>query len=77
MQDRATPHRTSNVFVALHEVHGTRVIRLGYPKFANGGMEWPPYSPDLNPVDPRNKKELKKAIRNAVNTIDKVQLRVF
>ena len=24
---------------------------LGYPKFANGGMEWPPYRPDLNPCD--------------------------
>ena len=71
----ATLHRTSNVFVALHEVYGTRVIGLGYLKFANRGMEWPPYSPDLNPVDfyfcgyikdrcsadnPRNKEKLKK-----------------
>ena len=22
-----------------------------YPKFAHGGIEWPPYSPDLNPCD--------------------------
>ena len=27
------------------------VIGLGYPKFAKGGLEWPPYSPDLNPCD--------------------------
>ena len=39
MQDGATSHRTSNVFIAFHEVYGTG---LGYPKFVNGGMEWPP-----------------------------------
>ena len=27
------------------------VIGLGYPKFAHGGIEWSPYSPDLNPCD--------------------------
>ena len=26
-------------------------IGPGYPKFAKGGLEWPPYSPDLNPCD--------------------------
>ena len=29
----------------------TRVIGLNYPKFAKDGLEWPPYSPDLNPLD--------------------------
>lgn len=51
MQDGATPHRTHEVFEAIHRVYGTRVIGLGYPKFAQGGLEWPPYSPDLNPCD--------------------------
>lgn len=51
MQDGAAPHRTQGVFEAIHKVYGTRVIGLGYPKFAHGGLEWPPYSPDLNPCD--------------------------
>ena len=34
MQDRTTPHRTFNVFATLHEVYGTRIIRLGYPKLS-------------------------------------------
>jgi len=49
MQDGATPHRTQEVFETIHKVYGNRVIGLGYPKFAQGGLEWPPYSPDLNP----------------------------
>ncbi|EZA54526.1 hypothetical protein X777_03334, partial [Ooceraea biroi] len=51
MQDGATPHRTQEVFETIHKVYGNRVIGLGYPKFAQGGLEWPPYSPDLNPCD--------------------------
>ncbi|EZA62136.1 hypothetical protein X777_03743 [Ooceraea biroi] len=50
-QDGATPHRTQEVFETIHKVYGNRVIGLGYPKFAQGGLEWPPYSPDLNPCD--------------------------
>ena len=76
IQAGATSHRTSNVFVALLEVYGARVIGLGYPKFATGGMEWPLCSLDLNPADfyfwgyiedrcyadnPQTKEELKKA----------------
>ena len=34
-----------------YKVYGDRVIGLGYPKFAQAGIEWPPYSPDLNPCD--------------------------
>lgn len=52
MQDGGTPHRAiREVFESIHEVYGNRVIGLGYPKFAHGGLEWPPYSPDLNPCD--------------------------
>ncbi|XP_057335141.1 uncharacterized protein LOC130673942 [Microplitis mediator] len=51
MQDGATPHRTHEVFEAINRVYETRVIGLGYPKFVQGGLEWPPYSPDLNPCD--------------------------
>ena len=50
-QDGATPHHTKEVFEAIYNVHGNRVIGLRYPKFAHGGIEWPPYSPDLNPCD--------------------------
>ena len=31
-----------------YKVYGDRVIGLGYPKFAQAGIGWPPYSPDLN-----------------------------
>ena len=51
MQDGAAPRRTQEIFEALHKVYDTRVIGLGYPKFAREGLEWPPYSPDLNPCD--------------------------
>ena len=34
-----------------YKVYGDRVIGLGYPKFAQAGIEQPPYSPDLNPCD--------------------------
>ncbi|EZA53834.1 hypothetical protein X777_06699 [Ooceraea biroi] len=39
MQDEATPHRTRDVFESIHKVYGNRVIGLGYPKFAHGGLE--------------------------------------
>ena len=51
MQDGATPHRTKEVFKAIYNVYRNRVIGLGYPKCAQGEIEWPPYSPDLNPCD--------------------------
>ena len=51
MQDGATPHRTNKVFEILNEYFNHRVIGLNYPKFCGGGLEWPPYSPDLNPCD--------------------------
>ena len=51
MQDGATPHRTKEVFEAIYNVYGYRVIGLGYPKLAYGGIKWPPNSLDLNPCD--------------------------
>lgn len=93
MQDGATPHRTREVFECLFESFGERVIGLGYPKFTGGGIEWPPYSPDLNPCDfflwgflkdrayvdaPKNSDELKKAIEKAKKLIKADMLeRVF
>ena len=51
MQNGATPHRTKEVFEAIYNVYENRVIGLGYPKFAYSEIEWPPYSPDLNPCN--------------------------
>ena len=34
MQDEATSHRTKEVFEAIYNVYGNRVIGLGYPEFA-------------------------------------------
>ena len=36
MQDGATSHRTKEVFEAIYNVYGNRVIGLGYPKFSHG-----------------------------------------
>ena len=84
LQDGATPQRTKEVFEAIYNVYGNRVIGLGYPKFAHGGIEWPPYSPDMNPCDfflwgyikdhcysenPTTPEELMKAIKKTVNSI--------
>ena len=84
MQDGTTPHRTKEVFEAIYNVYRNRVIGLGNLKFAHGGIEWPPYSPALNPCDfflwgyikdhcyyknPTITEELMKAIRKTVNSI--------
>lgn len=85
MQDGATPHRTKDVFEAIFDCFDTRVIGPNYPKFAHGGLEWPPYSPDLNPLDfffwgylkdkvyknsPRTLSELKSAISFEIDNMD-------
>lgn len=77
MQDGARPHRTSEVFDFLDEHFSGRVLGLDYESRYGGGMDWPPYSPDLNPCDfflwgylkdriyknqPRNPDELKAKI---------------
>ena len=59
------------------------MIGLGYPKFAHGRIEWPPYSSDLNPChiflwgyikdhcysENPTTEELMKTIRKIVNGI--------
>ncbi|GBL77585.1 hypothetical protein AVEN_48542-1 [Araneus ventricosus] len=50
-QDGATPHRANEVFDLLEEHFNGRIVDLGYPKSENMGIDWPPYSPDLNPCD--------------------------
>ena len=51
MQDGARPHRTAEVFRLLDEHFPGRIIGLDYESQFGGGMDWPPYSPDLNPCD--------------------------
>lgn len=51
MQDGARPHRTTAVFEFLEEYFSERVIALHYSRVTGIGMDWPPYSPDLNPCD--------------------------
>ena len=51
MQDGARPHRTADVFDCLQTSFGPRVIGLDYQEHTGRGIEWPPYSPDLNPCD--------------------------
>ena len=52
MQDGAPPHRTRDVHDVLSKAFDNRVISLDFPGRHNGqGIEWPPYSPDLNPLD--------------------------
>ena len=85
MQNGARPHRTGYVFEVLNEHFSDRIIGLDYPSHFQGGIEWPPNSPDLNPCDyylwgylkskvwqtsPTNLPELKTAITTAVDTID-------
>lgn len=50
-QDGARPHRTFEVFEAIKKQFGQRVIALDFNKHFEGGLSWPPYSPDLNPCD--------------------------
>lgn len=84
MQDGALPHRTNDVFKLLNEHFDGRVLGLGYPNKFAGGLDWAPYSPDLNPCDfflwgylkdkvyrnkPGNLTELKAAITLEINNI--------
>lgn len=51
MQDGARPHRTIDTFKVLEEHFGRKIIALDTKKFTGNGIEWPAYSPDLNPCD--------------------------
>ena len=85
MQDGARPHRTRRVFDVLEEHFGDRILALGYRDITGMGLDWPPYSPDLNPCDsflwgyikdkvysnnPKTIAELKTAIQEVINSID-------
>ena len=48
MQDGAPPHKTKRIIQFLTNVFPNRVIALKAPEL---NLEWPPYSPDLNPCD--------------------------
>ena len=50
-QDGARPSRSRDVFSLLYEHFGNQVIALDFKNHFEGGMDWPPYSPDLNPCD--------------------------
>lgn len=90
MQDGALPHRTNDVFQVLDEHFTGRVIGLGYPSKYSGGMDWPPYSPDLNPCDfflwgylkdkvyrakPQTLDDLKEAITDEIQSLDRTTLK--
>ena len=51
MQDGAPPHRVGKVMDLLHDKFNNRVIALGFPERFDEGLQWPPYSPDINPMD--------------------------
>lgn len=51
MQDGAPPHRTREVFQLLFEKYLDRVVAFQFPSRMGSGIDWPPYSPDLNPCD--------------------------
>lgn len=84
MQDGAGPHRANTVINTLNELYPNRWIGVGGPQF------WPPYSPDLTPLDfflwgyiknivyrnrPRNRHDLINSIRAAFRSVTAQQLR--
>lgn len=90
MQDGALPHRTNEVFRLLDEHFPGRVMGLGYSSKHGGGIDWAPYSPDLNPCDyflwgylkdevyrgsPRTVEEVKARIRTKISEITTETLR--
>lgn len=50
-QDGAPPHRTRENLDFIHKHYDGRVIAKGFPARHKKGMDWPPYSPDLSPMD--------------------------
>ena len=85
MQDGASLHSTKDVFKTLFNCFNTRVIEFNCSKFAQGGLEWPPSSSDVNPLDffswnylkdtvynsnPKTSSELKNAIIVEINHIE-------
>ena len=89
MQDGARPHRTTDVFLFLEEHFNERVMALDYNKDCDKGLDWPPYSPGLNPCDfflwgcvkdkvylnnPKTISDLKNAIQNEIEKISTATL---
>lgn len=50
-QDGAPPHSTRANLTILRRAFGDRVIARNFPETFQSGMAWPPYSPDLSPLD--------------------------
>ena len=51
MQDEARPHHATTMFEFLEEYFSNRVIGLNYSRVTVIGIDWHPYSPDLNSCD--------------------------
>ena len=51
MQDGARPHHTAEVLDILQATFKDQIIALDILAFTGHGVEWPPYSPELNPCD--------------------------
>lgn len=86
MQDGAPSHTSKTVLSYLNKQFKERIISTRYPKIFNMGIEWPPYSPDLTPLDfciwgtlksriikhkPFSLKELEMALRTEVALLDR------
>lgn len=50
-QDGATPHIASENMALIRKTFGGRVISRNFPSAYGEGLAWPPYSPDLTPMD--------------------------
>ena len=51
MQDGTTPDRTKPVFSLLNKMFHETVLGLGYQSKYGYGVDWPPFSPNINPCD--------------------------
>jgi len=83
-QDGAPPHTTRANLSLLRENFENRVIARAYPEMFGDGLAWPPYSPDISPLDfflwgcvkdrvyarnPKNLRDLEAAIREVILSI--------
>lgn len=50
-QDGAPPHSTELNLKLLRDKFGSKVIARRFPDLFDEGFAWPPYSPDLSPLD--------------------------
>lgn len=83
-QDGAPPHTTRENLELSRENFGPRVIARRFPDLFSEGLAWPPYSPDLSPLDfflwgyvkdkvyknnPKTISELKTAVGNIIRDV--------